>query len=487
MKISRISTLVGGLLFAASSLLFSACSGGGSSGAGSGSGGGGGGTTGTLSLNATDAPFEFDIVQSASISVDKITIFVDSDSDSGPLVLYEGVPILMDLLALHDGVTQNIDQSTLPVGSYRQLRLRVTDAELTLTNGNHYTTDDGTIHLTSQGTSGFKVFIDPPIVVQGGQTTSALLDFDMTHTFHPIPANDALTANHYNLQPVIHVSNQGQSGGIMGTVSESDGHGGLVPVEAATIYVLPPGQTDTTLAVATTGTTATGTYTIDGLIPGPYDVQAVKGAKSALATGITTIAGEFTVVDLTINDGTGAVFGVVSKSDGLGGTITVDAANVYVLPPGVTDPLQAVGTGVTGLNGAYSITGIAPGTYDVLGVKGTLVGHAAGITVAAGADTQANLTLTETTGGVSGVVSQDNGSGGTIPVAAANVYVLHPGVTDPLQAVATTVTAVDGSYSLSGIAPGNYDLLAVKAALTGTVPGIAIVAGASTPVNVTIH
>lgn len=285
---------------------------------------------------------------------------------------------------------------------------------------------------------------------------------------------------------MIHVSNQGQSGGITGTVTESDGQGGLVPVESATIYVLPPGQTDTTLAVTTTATGVAGTYTVNGLVPGPYDVQAVKGAKNALATGITTLAGEFTVVDLTISDGTGNVYGVVSQSDGVGGTITVDAANVYVLPPGVTDPLLAVGTAVTGLNGAFSITGIAPGTYDVRGVKGTLIATAPGIIVAAGADTQVNLLLTESTGGVSGVVSQDNGVGGTMPSAGANVYALPPGVTDPLQAVATTVTAVDGTYSLSGIAPGTYDVLAVSAALTGTAAGISIVAGSSTVVNLTI-
>lgn len=388
MKISRITALAGSVLLCASLFLFGACSGGGGV-----MGGGGGGSTGTLVLNVTDAPFEFDIVETAKISVDKITIFIDADSQDGPTVLYEGAPIEMDLLALHDGLTQNIDQSTLPVGSYRQLRLRVAHAELTLTNGNHYTTDDDTIHLSSQGTSGFKVFIDPPIVIQGGQTTSALLDVDMTHTFHPIPASDPLTANRYNLHPVIRVSNQGQSGGITGTVTEIDGQGGLVPVEAATIYVLPPGQTDTSLAVTTTATGATGTYTVNGLVPGPYDVKAVKGAKNALATGITTLAGEFTVVDLTISDGTGGVSGIVSQDDGVGGTITVDAANVYVLPPGVTDPLQALGTGVTGLNGAYSISGIAPGTYDVLAVKAALTGTVLGISIVADASTPVNVLI----------------------------------------------------------------------------------------------
>jgi hypothetical protein len=262
-------------------------------------GGGSSGGTGTLDLNVTDVPFEFDIIEAANISVDKITIYHDADGDSGPIVLYEGAPILLDLFNLHDGLSQDLDQSTLPVGLYRQLRLRVTHAELTLTNGNHYTTDDDTIQLTSQDTSGFKVFVDPPIHIQKDQLRNVLLDFDLTHTFQPVPSDDALAATFYHLHPVIHVLNLGTTGGIHGTLTQDDGAGGLVPVELATIYVLPPGQTDISLAVATTGTGKNGTFTVLAIAPGPYDVLAVKGAQSALATGITVVSGEVAEVALT--------------------------------------------------------------------------------------------------------------------------------------------------------------------------------------------
>lgn len=259
------------------------------------------GGSGTLSLSVTDAPFEYDIVQSASVSVDKITIYRDAQSDAGPIVIYEGVPVLFDLFHLRDGLTQELDQKTLPVGSYRQLRLRVTSAELTLTNGNHYTTADDTIRLTSQGTSGFKVFVDPPISIQRDTNSNVLLDFDLTHTFQPVPGNDALTATFFHLHPVIHVTNLGHVGGIAGTITQDDGQGGLAPLAGATVYVLPPGQTDTSLAVATTGTSATGTYTVLGLAPGPYDVQAVKAALNATAPGITVVSGEVSTVDLTLH------------------------------------------------------------------------------------------------------------------------------------------------------------------------------------------
>ena len=185
--------LIRHLAFLCLATFLAACSGGSSSGSGG---------TGTISLKVTDAPFEYDIVQSASVSVDKITIFHDSNSEAGPIVLYEGAPILMDLFHLH---------------------------------------------------------------------------------------------------PVIHVTNLGHVGGLTGTVTQDDGQGGLLPVASATVYVLPPGQTDTTQAVATTGTSATGTYTVIGIQPGPYDVMAVKAALGGTVAGVTVVSGEVATVDVTIH------------------------------------------------------------------------------------------------------------------------------------------------------------------------------------------
>jgi hypothetical protein len=253
-----------------------------------------------LDLSATDDAFVYDIVQEATISVDRITINQDSDSDSGAITLYDGPAIRLDLFDLRDGVTQHIDLGTLPVGSYRQLRLHVSDAHLSLTNGNVYSTADGSIHLTSQGTSGFKVNIDPPIEVTQNEIARVLLDFDLTHTFHPIPASDPLNADHYSLHPVIHVTNLGHTGGIQGLVTQDDGSGGLVPVAQATVYIMPPGETDTTLSVATTGTATDGTYTVLSLEPGTYDVIAVKDALTGTVTGIAVTAGTVATADVTI-------------------------------------------------------------------------------------------------------------------------------------------------------------------------------------------
>lgn len=290
MQSNRKFTAVSRFLLCACAAALAACS-----------GGGGGGGSGTLDLSATDDAFVYDIVQEATISVDRITIYRDADSDSGPITLYDGAPILLDVFHLRDGVTQHVDLSDLPVGSYRQLRLRVSDARLVLTNGNVYTTEDGTIHLSGQGSSGFKVFVDPPIEIEMGQTSNVLLDFDLTQTFHPIPASDPLNAARYGLHPVIHVTNLGHTGGIQGLVTQDDGNGGLAPVDQATVYIMPPGQTDPTMSVATTGTNAEGSYTVLGLEAGTYDVIAVKGALSGTVTGIAVAVGSVATADVTIH------------------------------------------------------------------------------------------------------------------------------------------------------------------------------------------
>jgi hypothetical protein len=281
----------------ACAVALSACGGGGGGSAASGGGGG----NGTLNLSATDDAFVYDIVTEATISVDRITINHDANSDSGFITLYDGAAIRLDVFNLRDGVTQHVDLSTLPAGSYRQIRLHVSAAHLTLTNGNVYSTADGSLHLTSQDTSGFKVNIDPPIDVNANETANVLLDFDLTHTFHPIPASDPLNATHYSLHPVVHVTNLGHTGGIQGTVTQDDGSGGTVPVAQATVYIMPPGQTDTTMSVATTGTAADGTYTVLSLEPGTYDVIAVKDALTGTTTGIAVVAGAVATADVTIH------------------------------------------------------------------------------------------------------------------------------------------------------------------------------------------
>lgn len=281
--------------FATLSLLaLAGCSGGGSSGGSSGSG------IGSLTLHATDAPFAHDIVDEARIAITEVRIHRDADAESGFETLYDGAPIDFDLLQLQDGVTRELFRVNLPAGTYHQLRLVLSDASLTLENGNVYSTEDDTLKFTSQATSGFKIFIDPPLEIVTDMAHTVLLDFDLTKTFHPIPANDPENATRYQMQPVIHVANVSETGVLRGRVTRDDGTGTQVPVDGATVYVLSPGEPELANSLTTTGTRPTGSWAVLGLEPGTYDVLAVLGDAEGRVNGAQVFVGNTTVVDIEL-------------------------------------------------------------------------------------------------------------------------------------------------------------------------------------------
>jgi hypothetical protein len=256
---------------------------------------------GALTLLATDDPFVYEMVTAANVTIDRISIHTDPDEeDNGFLVLYDGPPKVVDLLSLHDGITDQLVHANLAIGTYRQIRIRVTAAALSLSNGDTFSTTAGNLHLTSQATSGFKVFVDPPIEVVEGASRSFLLDFDLTKTFLPIPADDPMNATSFHLQPVIHAADIAASGQITGDVKQFSQQGPLAPVEDATVYVMPAGIGSIDSAIAVTSTNAAGEFTQLGLPPGVYDVLAVKGTLSDLTTDVEVTVGVPATVHLLL-------------------------------------------------------------------------------------------------------------------------------------------------------------------------------------------
>lgn len=271
---------------------------------GSCSGGSGGGApaveTGTLSLLATDAPLDHDMVEEALVRIDRVRAHREADAESGFQTLYEGPPRELNLMNLNNGATWALVNADLPVGDYRQFRLHVASARLELTNGNVYSTEDGSLKLTSQATSGFKVFVDPPVSVAAQLSTEVLLDFDLSKTFLPTPANDPPNATSFRLHPVIRVANLSEAGEVRGGVFEDDGLGGLSPIEKATIYVLPPGETDRGNSLASTASDGDGSYAILGVPAGSYDILAAKDLLVGRVDGVSVSIGNVSAVDVIV-------------------------------------------------------------------------------------------------------------------------------------------------------------------------------------------
>lgn len=258
------------------------------------------GGQGELVLEVTDAPFDHSIVERAVIRVSDVRILDEREEGEQWVDVYDGEPLTLDLLQLRNGITQRLLQARLDAGSYRQMRLVVDAAALELVNGNVYSTDDGSLKLTSQDTSGFKVFFDPPVEIVEENVTRFLLDVSLEKTFKPVPASDPLAATRYQLHPVIRAANLGAGGEIRGFVFRAEDDGSRSPAGGAVVFVLPPGETDLAAAVASTATEADGTFAVLGVDAGSCDVYARAGDVDARVDAQAIESGAITVVEVTM-------------------------------------------------------------------------------------------------------------------------------------------------------------------------------------------
>ncbi|MFT8246881.1 SdrD B-like domain-containing protein, partial [Roseomonas sp. BN140053] len=248
--------------------------------------------------------------------------------------------------------------------------------------------------------------------------------------------------------------------------------------------------------VSTDVTDATGQYRFNNVAAGNYSVvvtppsgdsfsptaTGTTGSKvnSAGSAAISVVAGSSN----TVNAGvyvpvtlSGSVF-TDTNGDGVRGTgdAVVAGATVQLLNGAGT----VVATTTTGSSGAYSFTGIAPGTYQVqfAAPAGTVftaadqggndavdsdanpaTGRAAAVTLTSG-QSAANISAgVYIPASISGVVFTDtNGDGvrgtGEPGTAGLSVQLLNSAGT----AVASTTTGTGGAYSFTGVAPGTYQV-----------------------------
>jgi hypothetical protein len=264
------------------------------------------GDQGEIAVEVTDKPFAYDLVTSAIVRIDEVRVHQDADADDGFITLYSGKALEFDLLQLTNGVTELLVRTDIPVGTYHQLRLHVVGGKLELVDGDVFSTELGNLELTSTGTSGLKVFIDPPIEIVSEASSTLLLDFDLSKTFQAVPANDPLDAQKFLLKPVVHAVNLSLAGEVSGLVLRDDGTGNLVPVELAGVYLQPFGDPDPANSVASTASAADGSYRLIGVPPGTWDVLALKDPDQGVTQGVEVVVGNVTHADVVIGAEVGA-------------------------------------------------------------------------------------------------------------------------------------------------------------------------------------
>ena len=172
---------------------------------------------GTMHVQLTDAPFSSDSVSRVDVFVVRVDTRMEATDDAAATTNVDDASASssgwttvatpnekIELLALRNGITAALGTKTLAAGSYQSFRLVIdpSRSSVTLKNGTVLTaTSSPSVGFPSAARSGIKVNLDKPIVVDAGGTTTALVDFDVDHSF--VMRGATIAASGLNFTPVV--------------------------------------------------------------------------------------------------------------------------------------------------------------------------------------------------------------------------------------------------------------------------------------------
>jgi len=234
--------------------------------------------TGTVVVRLSDAPS--DDLQSATIYVSQVTVKGSGVSADEQVV--SSTKASYDLLTLQNGVTATLGTTSVPTGSYGQIRLLVDSARVVLKTGHTFADGSTTAKLTvpSGSESGLKVNLSPAVDVTAGQTV-LLIDFDVSQSF--VFQGPSSHPNSISFKPVLHATSMDVAASISGTVTPA--------VAQATVYAIAGTDTVQTAFADVT----TGAYTLHFLAPGTY-IVAAKALGFTTAVSASLVLGNAQVL-----------------------------------------------------------------------------------------------------------------------------------------------------------------------------------------------
>ena len=257
-------------------------------------------TNGRLDVAITDAPFPSGVITSAVIVVERVEAHMAGNGGFARVDSFS-TPQRFDLLQLTNGVTRALVDSELLSGKVTQLRLYISAAEATLSDGTVIP-----ISIPSAAQTGIKVNLTPPADIVIGFTTKLLLDIDVSRSFKP-QGNPNLAGQpgvydhpseirSIKFTPTIRAVNRSDEGRVTGTVYDGKGtvdtaDDTLVP--RATVRIFQSG-----VEVTSTIAGDDGRYMLIGLSGGNYTLVGEAAGLTEDSVGVTVIDSEVVVEDL---------------------------------------------------------------------------------------------------------------------------------------------------------------------------------------------
>ncbi|MEW4288285.1 carboxypeptidase regulatory-like domain-containing protein [Rossellomorea marisflavi] len=215
-------------------------------------------------------------------------------------------------------------------------------------------------------------------------------------------------------------------------------------------------------------TNASGQYTFANLLPGSYTFVFTATGYGSQTKGATVISNTTTILDAELAQIAGTLTGTITDP----GSAPIPNATVTIFQNNVQ-----IASVLTDAAGNYTIPGLSPGSYTVSIGALNYSTLTLGTSIASGQTTVLNATLTPNPGTLTGLVTDT----GSTPLSGVNITVTTSSGTGTI--VATTVTGNDGTYTVPGLAPGNYIVVASGTNFQQGSEGATITSGGTTVVN----
>ncbi|TMU87402.1 hypothetical protein FGG79_04555 [Bacillus sp. BHET2] len=234
------------------------------------------------------------------------------------------------------------------------------------------------------------------------------------------------------------------SGNVTDDVSSQPIPDAIVQVVNSSGQVVTSGMTD-----------SLGNYTIENLVPGSYSIVFSANGYSNSVIGAVVTQNQTTTLNASLSPIAGLVMGTVTDN----AMNPIEGALVTIIQNNIP-----IATDITDQNGNYEIPNLAPGSYTVVVSAENFTTETVGVIIISGESTVADAVLVPDPGTLTGNVTNDSGD----PIAGATVNVQTSS-----SIILTTVTDSNGSYTVEGLAPGNYTISAsspnYQTQLTGAV------------------
>lgn len=294
--------------------------------------GGTGGSEGTLRMSITDAPAcGYDEV---NVTIEKVRVHQSSsagEDDAGWSEITLNPAKRVDLLSLTNGVLEELGETSLPAGTYTQLRLVLAANGGATPFANSIVLSDTKAEIALDTPSGQQsgLKLNANIEVPAGQIADVVLDFDACKS-----VVQRGNSGRYNLKPVISVipvlSDAGMR--IVGWIEPA------LAASAPSVSVQASGVP----VKATVPDATTGRFVLYPVPVGTYDlVIGATGRVTAVMTGVPVVSTAYTYV----NDETLPIAPAAAASAPR--TVTGVVAPAAAASAATVRALQSFGTGPT--------------------------------------------------------------------------------------------------------------------------------------------